>query len=124
MDATDQGRYSQIWTQEKEKGVSFRSKRAEETKLAVVSFAEFLGTDELLTGTPTAEEVSTAHLTIDEVAINDTATVMMWSRSVAISNAVTFLVSDGQDGREYDIDVTVSTDAGQTLVKRFTFRVN
>lgn len=92
--------------------------------MAVVSFAEFLGTDELLTGTPTAEEVSTAHLMIDEVAINDTATAMLWNRSVAISNAVTFLVSDGQAGREYDVEVAVSTDAGQALVKRFTFKVN
>lgn len=104
--------------------MSFRSKRVDETRRIVVSFADFLAVDELLSGTPTVEEVSTSDLTITSEAINDTETALLHGRTVPISNAVTFLVSAGVAGREYTLDVTVETDAGQVLTKQTSFRVN
>ena len=95
-----------------------------ETLMASVSFAGRLESGELLTGTPTVTEIRTSDLTLGNKALN-TAQITINEGTVAISQAVQFSVTGGTGGREYEIEVTVSSDAtvAQTFVERVPFRV-
>ena len=90
-----------------------------------VSFAAVLDEGELLTGTPTVEEVTTSDLTITNKALN-TVALTINNQSVAIGMAVQFRVS-GQlvTGSPYTIKITVGTDStpAQTKVKWIKFVV-
>lgn len=104
---------------------AFRSKRAGETKRALIDFSDTLQKDDqLLTGV-TATEKTTAHLTIssiEAIAINDLDDDVMTISTR--KTLVSMLIAGGTAGNAYAIDITATTDEGQTLVKRFTFRVN
>ena len=86
------------------------------TRRCAVDFTDDLRDSELLTGTPTAAEQTTSDLTISDVQRN-TAAITIKGVSVAIDNAVTFLVSGQNAGTEYTVRVTCGTDAtdAQTL---------
>lgn len=75
-----------------------------------ISYANWLRTGELLTGTPTVVEVNTTALTLDNKAIN-TAAVEILGEQVAIGKAVQFRVAGGATGRTYSVTITVSTNA-------------
>jgi len=84
-----------------------------DTETAAINFTDHLDSGELLTGTPTAVEVTTSDLTIGSVAVN-TATYVEAETgdTVAIGAAVQFSVSGGTTANSpYLIRVTVSTDA-------------
>lgn len=102
---------------------TLKSKRANETRTAVINLSRRLDDDEQLSGTPTIVELSTSHLTISEEAINDDE-ITVDGFPVAEGKAVTFLVAGGQATKEYIVRATVETDAGQTVVGTTTFRVN
>lgn len=81
-----------------------------ETRNVVVDFQDRLDSGELLTGTPTATEVTTADLTIDNVAKNSSSLTVL-GRSVAANQAVQFRVTGGDAGTTYVVRVTCGTDA-------------
>lgn len=94
-----------------------------ETRLCAVSFAEKLDSGELLTGTPTVTELTTADLTIDNVAVN-VAALTVDGESAAIGQAVQFRVAGQQAGTTYSLRVQCGTDAtpAQTLRALVRFR--
>lgn len=96
-----------------------------EVRNVAVSFANKLDSGELLTGTPTATEVSTTDLTISDVAVN-TAALTISGVSVAVGEAVQFKVSGGTAGVKYKVRVTCATDSSpaQTLIVDVVFRVS
>ncbi len=75
-----------------------------------VSFAKELDSGELLTGTPTAVEQTTVHLTISNVVVN-TAALVISGVTTAIGMAIQGHVIGFQTGIEYDILVSADTDA-------------
>ena len=103
----------------------FRSKRAAETKRQVIDFADLLEQDDQLASSPTAAEKTTGHLTISSVesvtpeALDADATTAGTRRTL-----VTMLIAGGNAGADYAVDITAETEEGQTLIRRFTFRVN
>lgn len=101
--------------------VQFKS--TSEVRLASVSFLDKLDSGELLTGTPTAAEVTTSELTLASVAQN-TAALTINGRAVAINQAVQFKITGGTANTAYTILVTATSDStpAQTfkgLVKLF-----
>lgn len=103
----------------------FRSKRAAETKRLLVDFSDSLALDDQLLASPTAAEKTTSHLTITSVEaimpedLDEEVTPVGTRKTI-----VSMLVAGGTAGNDYSIDITTTTDEGQTLVKRHTFRVN
>ena len=91
-------------------------KSAGATVTPAVSFAKQMRSGELLAGTPTVVEQTTAVLTIDNKAKN-TATLTLEGESVVANQAVQFRVAGGTAGNTYSILVTCATDAtpAQTL---------
>lgn len=82
-----------------------------------VDFQDQLDDGELLTGTPTVEQVGTSDLTLSDEAVN-TAALNILGRAVAIGQAAQFSVSGAAAGVTYTLRVTCGTDASpaQTLV--------
>lgn len=92
-----------------------------DVRICSCSFAAQLDSDESLTGTPTVEEQTTSDLTITSETVS-TATLTINGTSVAAGEAVQFTVSGMKTtSSPYTLKVTVSTDAGQTLVRYFAF---
>lgn len=79
---------------------------------------------ELLTGTPTVEEVDTTDLTIASQAIS-VATLLINGESVAAGQAVQFSVAAGEPDTDYTIRITVTTTStpAQTRIVRARLRV-
>lgn len=100
------------------------TKTASEARNVVVSFKGKLDAGELLTGTPTVEEVTTTDLTLTNKAVN-TAELTILGTAVAIGEAVQFKVAGGTAGTEYTIRITSVTNAtaAQTLVENIKLRV-
>jgi hypothetical protein len=100
------------------------AKTASEVRNVKVDFYGKLDSGELLSGTPTVEEVSTSDLTFASVAKNST-TITINDRSVSANQAVQFKVSGGVSGRTYTIRVTCATDStpAQTLIAYVKLRV-
>jgi len=90
-----------------------------------VSFDKVVDSGELLTGTPTVEEVTTTDLTIENKAVSGVA-LSIRGETVAIGKAVTFSVS-GQTlaSSPYTVKITVSTDStpSQTKIRFIQFYV-
>ena len=78
--------------------------------MGAVDFQDWLDGSEVLTGTPTVVEITTAHLTLAN-KVGNTAAVTIDGRSVAIGKAVQFKVSGQQSGTTYTIQVTAVTNA-------------
>ena len=102
---------------------TLKSKRANETRTAVINLSSRLDTDEELSGTPSIVELTTSDLTISSEAVTDDE-ILLDGFPVDKGKAVTFLVAGGVAAREYTVRATVETDGGQTLVTTITFRVN
>lgn len=84
------------------------------TRFASVDFHGQLDQGELLTGTPTVEDTAGV-LTITNAKVSTEGLTINGS-DAAPGEAVQFTVTGGVSGTTYSIKVTVSTDAGQTLV--------
>ena len=99
-------------------------KSTNEIRLASVDFQDKLDSGELLTGTPTAAEVTTSDLTLDTVAVN-TAALTVNGRSVAIGQGVQFRIQSGTAGTTYTILLTATTDSNpaQTFKELVRIRV-
>jgi hypothetical protein len=96
-----------------------------ETRNFAVSFINVLDSGELLTGTPTVAEATTADLTIASKVVN-TAALTVDDTAVAIGQAVQFKVSGQQLAHSpYTLKITVGTNAtpAQTLVRFVKFLV-
>lgn len=95
------------------------------TEIGACSFAGNLKSGELLTGTPLVVEQTTSDLTITDKVIN-TAAVTINHKTVAIGQAVTFLVT-GQvlATGKYTLLVTATTDStpARVLPRKIIFPV-
>jgi len=103
-------------------------KTASEVRNVVCSFANKLDSGELLTGTPTVVEVTTANLALSNKATNSAAITLFADGrpvTVAIGQAVQFNVVGGTAGTEYTIRISCGTDASpaQTLYGSIKLRV-
>lgn len=87
-----------------------------DTDSAKIDYTDYLDPTELLTGTPTVAEVTTADLTLTNKTVNTTE-VRIIERDVAIGKAVQFKVSGQKINTEYSIRITVSTTSGRTSVR-------
>lgn len=87
-----------------------RTKTVSEVVNIALDFQDYLDDDELLSGTPTAVEVTSSDLTISSVARNSTSTTIN-RRAVGANEAVTCRVSGGVAGTDYVIRITCGTDA-------------
>lgn len=104
---------------------TLRSKRAGETRTVFVDLGPKLSADELLTGTPTVEEIGSSDLTITGVGLNVLDETVA-GRLASVDQAVVFTVAGGVAGTEYRLRITAGTDAdtAQTLIQDIAFRVN
>ena len=95
---------------------------ASETRMVSVDFGPLLETGELLTGTPTLDEINSADLTLASGQVN-TGALTIDGESVAIGEAVQFLVSGAQADTSYVVRVTCGTDASlaQTITQHVRF---
>jgi len=93
---------------------------AGETDDGAVDFTDRLDSGETLSGTPTVTEVTSSDLTISSVAVN-TATLTMFDTTIAIGAAVQFTVSGQLASTLYTLNVTTSTSASRTFVRRVSF---
>lgn len=92
-------------------------KSAGETRNIAVSFAGWLDTGEVLTGTPTIVEVGTSDLTLGNKVVS-TGALTINGLVVPTGEAVQFNVSGGTAGTEYTIKITPGSDStpAQTFV--------
>ena len=84
-----------------------------ETRAVAVSMAGKLDEGETLTGTPTVVEIDTAEMTLSSKAVN-TAALSINGATVAIGNAIQFVVSCPTVGR-YSVRVECGTSGSQTV---------
>lgn len=101
-----------------------RRVHVDETRVVSVDFTGKLDSGELLTGTPSISEDSTSDFAISNPQVSTTALTIN-NTSVAAGMAVQFQVdaNPGVSGIRV-LDITVSTDAGQTLVGRIKIDVD
>lgn len=94
-----------------------------ETLLGACSFVRMLDSGELLTGTPTVEEVGSADLTIASETVNNGALVVN-GETAAVGQAVQWAMSGQVAGTRYTLRITCATDSvpAQTRVGLVTFR--
>lgn len=94
-----------------------------ETLLGACSFVRLLDAGELLTGTPTVEEITTADLTIASATVNNVALVVN-GEAAAVGQAVQWAMSGQVAGTRYTLRVTCSTDSvpAQTRIGIVSFR--
>jgi len=102
-------------------------KRAAEALNATIVFSDMLEGSEVLNGTPTVEEVTTSDLTFSSVSLN-AATVDVTIdggqvETIPINNAVQCLISGGNADTDYVLEVTSTTDGGQTIKRLQRLRV-
>lgn len=84
------------------------------TEIVSVNYTSVLDSAEVLTGTPTVAEITTANLTLGNKLVNTaTYTEIVTGDTVAIGKAVQFTVSSSTAGL-YQIRVTVSSDSSPT----------
>lgn len=99
-------------------------KKVSEVRNVAVSYANILDDGEILSGTPTIVEVTTPDLTLTDKIIS-TVKLTINGKSVPIAEAVQFKVAVGLANTNYDIRITISTDAtpAQTLITTIRLRV-
>ncbi len=92
------------------------SKKVSEIRTISVNLQGLLDSGELLTGTPIITEVTTSDLTLTNKVISTTALTIN-GVSVAIAEAVQFTAAVGVAGTEYEITISIGTNASpaQTL---------
>lgn len=100
------------------------TKSAGESRAVAVSFKGLLNDGELLTGTPTVVEVTTTDLTLSSKAVNGSS-IRVNNDTCVAGQAVQFLVAGGVAGSNYQIKITVGTNASpaQVLVVRLSLDV-
>jgi len=100
------------------------SKTESEIRNIALDMRGKLDAGELLTGTPTIEEVDTTDLTLSSKALN-TAIITVNGLQVPVSQAIQFLVTGGTAGTTYTIRVTVTTTStpAQTLIENLHLKV-
>lgn len=91
--------------------------------MVAIDYTDWLDSGELLTGTPTAVEVTTEDLTLANKAVS-TSSLTINGVTVATGKAVQFSVQGQQAGTLYTVRVTVSTDAtpARTAVRDVRFQ--
>lgn len=94
-----------------------------ETRAFAIGFIDVLDSGELLSGTPTVAEVTTADLTLTQKRVN-TATISINGVDHLAGQAVQFLASGFVAGRTYEVRATCATNATypQTLIGTVKFR--
>ena len=85
----------------------------DETRNIAVDCQGFLDTGELLTGTPTITEVTTALLTLTNKQVS-TAELTINGATVAIGEAIQFTAA-GSTAGNYSVKFICGTDASQTV---------
>ena len=95
---------------------SIRCVATGETRNVSISFVPELDVGELLTGTPTVVELTTANLTLTNKVVN-TGALTVERNPVAIGQGVQFKLTGAVAGTNYRVLITVTTDAtpAQTL---------
>lgn len=94
-----------------------------ETRLCEFAFDDALDDGAVLSGTPAVVELTSSDLTIASVSRNSAAITVLGS-SRAINTCVTCIVSGHLAATgSYTLKCTVTTDAGETLVRTFSFVV-
>ena len=95
-----------------------------ETRNGAYSFKGELDAGELLTGTPTATEVTSSDLTITNVAVNTATLEVSKDLLVIAGQAVQYKVIGHLAGKEYKVKITATTDAtpAQTLIEYAIFK--
>lgn len=99
-----------------------RTKTVGETRNLAVSFVDVLDASELLTGTPTVVEVTTSDLTITNKAVNNASMVVNGETCLA-GQVVTCTVAGGVAGTDYQIRITVGTNASNAQTLQATVRL-
>lgn len=101
------------------------NKRADEVRTFTVEFSGKLHADELLSGTPTVEEVGTSALTISGPELTVSPSDIFAKIFIPTGIGVQFTVAGGIAGNTYTIRITAGTDAtsAQTLIQEETLRV-
>lgn len=91
---------------------------AGDVDLVSIDYTDYLDSSELLTGTPTVAEQTTANLTFANIAVTTTAVVIL-GKTVAIGKALRFKVSGQVAGVTYTVRVTAATDStpARTVVR-------
>ena len=88
-----------------------------DTDVVSINYTDYLDSGELLTGTPTVTEVTTAALTLSNKIVNtSTYTEADSGDTVAVGKAVQFAVTTNTAGL-YRVRVTCTTDATLTRTK-------
>lgn len=100
------------------------NKKAAEVRTFTVEFSDKLHAEELLSGTPTVEEVGTSALTISSPELTVSPLMVMGYVFIPTSRGAQFTVEGGVAGTTYTIRITAETDAGQTLINEIQLRVN
>jgi hypothetical protein len=106
-----------------------RSKRADEIRNLYVDFSRKLRAGELLTGTPTVEEIVSTDLTIENPVVMADIPPTPAEFNAAeqlVYKSVQFTVTGGVAGTSYVLRITATTDATypQTLIEDIVLRVN
>jgi hypothetical protein len=102
---------------------NIKSKRPGETRTVAVDMSHKLAAVDLLSGTPTVVERTTAALTISGAGLSDVERTI-GGRTALINRTVVFTVAGGTAGVTYTVRITATTDKGQTLIEDVSFRVN
>lgn len=94
-----------------------------ETRNFALDLRGKLDAGELLVGTPTVVELTTAHLSINNKNINSAERIIN-GLTVPVAQAVVFKVSGFQTGVRYRIQITIGTDAvpAQTIIEHIVVR--
>lgn len=99
------------------------NKKAAEVRTFTVEFSDKLLADELLSGTPTVEEVGSSELTISGPELTVSPSDIFAKVFIPTSRGALFTVAGGVAGTTYTIRVTAETDDGQTLISQIQLRV-
>lgn len=86
---------------------------AGDVDIAAIDYTNWLDSGETLTGTPTATEITTTHLTLSSVTVT-TAAMTILNNSVSASKAVSFRISGQQAGEVYRVRVSAATSQTRT----------
>lgn len=92
-----------------------------DVELVAIDYTDLLDTGELLTGTPTVTEQTTADLTLANKAVS-TASLTILGTTVVTGAAVQFSIQGQQASTCYTIRVSVGTDA--TPARTFVRDIN
>lgn len=75
-----------------------------------IDYSGWLGSDEELTGTPTAVEIGSTDLTISGVGLS-TTTLSILGEDVPAHKAVVFMLSGQKSGKRYTVRLTATSNS-------------